>query len=67
MKELQVQVQLEETKNLESVVIANLLMDQNKFERYSRLVQVDIEAIEDAQRLREDTRKELQTNLMQIE
>ena len=38
---------MEETKNLESVEIANLLMDQNKFERESRNVQVEIEAIED--------------------
>jgi hypothetical protein len=40
-----------ESKRVESVEIANLLMDQNRFERESRKVQVEIEAIEDKQRL----------------
>ena len=39
-KQLQYEAQLNETKKLGSVEIANLLMDQNKFERKSRTTQV---------------------------
>ena len=47
MKGLQVELQVEESKRVELIEVANLLKDQNRFEKESRKIQVRIENIED--------------------
>lgn len=63
LKFMQISVQMDATKNFELIEIANLLKDQNRFEKYCRRIQIIVEWWEDEQRSQEDLYKEINTNL----